>query len=101
MWDLISVMQLDQWIKEKRPLFLVDIRERESYEADHISGAVCINEEELLACPEAYLKKEETTVLICYHGALSIRAARKLSASGYTVYSVSGGMEAWKTFLQR
>lgn len=95
MWELISVMQLDDWLKEKRPLLLVDIRDRESYEAGHISGAVRVDEEELLAHPDGYLKKEEMTVLICYHGALSIRAARKLAISGYMVYSVSGGMEAW------
>lgn len=101
MWDLISVMQLDKWIKEKRPLCIVDIRDRESYEADHISGAVRADEEELLAKPEVFLKKEEPVILICYHGALSTVAARKLSTFGYVVYSVSGGMEAWDAFRLR
>lgn len=93
MWNLIGVAELHKMLEERRPLFLLDLRDPEDYLAGHIPGAVCAaaaEPEKLPADPPGAL-----VILICYRGSGSIRAAQKLSALGFRASAVSGGMEAW------
>lgn len=92
---MISVMELERYLEEGRPMYLVDLRDAESYRAGHIFGAVNIPAEEL---PDRLreLPRGELIVLYCYHGPHSMRASRNLAVLGYTVADVCGGIQAYR-----
>lgn len=92
---LISAAELEQYLDENRPICLVDIRDRASYEREHIRGAVNIPDEELMSRLEQ-LPTDRLIVLYCYHGPRSMRAARILSGCGYQVADVYGGIQAYR-----
>ncbi len=95
MWNLISVMQLEQERKEQTPMLLIDLREAKDYESGHIPGALHIPEE-ILSEYLIQVPEDCRIILICYRGPRSIREARRLSDCGYHVSAVCGGMEAWR-----
>lgn len=96
MWDLISVMQLEEWMKERRRLLLIDLREKDDYEKGHIMCAVHVPYNDGKNWMIRGTRPDRVIVCICYRGASSIRAAKKLASMGYQAYAVYGGMEAWE-----
>lgn len=74
---------------------LVDIRDKDSYETDHVKGAIHLTQETL---PD-FLKQTrmDTPILVmCYHGNSSQMIAQFLTEQGFQeVYSVDGGYEGW------
>lgn len=101
MWNIISAAQLEQYLKEKRRIFLVDLRDRSAFAREHIRGAINIPVEEL---PERLyeLPVDRLIVLYCYHGPHSMRAARWLDQMGYEAADVYGGIEAYRgSYLER
>lgn len=92
---MISVMELEQYLDEGRPMYLVDLRDAAAYARGHILGSVNIPVEEL---PERLgeLPRGMLIVLYCYHGPHSMRASRSLAAMGYTVADVYGGIQAYR-----
>ena len=95
MWSLISPSELEQYLDENRNMVLVDLRDRDAYQASHIQGAVNIPYEEMAA--HLYrLPKNSLIVLYCYHGPRSMLMARYLSEQGFTVADVYGGLESYR-----
>ena len=95
MWSLISPSELEQYLDERRPMVLVDLRDRASYQAGHIRGAVNIPYEEMAA--QLYqLPPNVLVVLYCYHGPRSMLMARYLSDQGFTVADVYGGIDSYR-----
>ena len=74
---------------------VVDIRDRESYQAGHIPGARLLNDETI----EEFMSSADKTrplVVCCYHGHSSQNAAEFLAQQKFTeVYSLDGGYTAW------
>lgn len=95
MWFLISAMELEEYLDEGRNIYLVDIRDRDSYEKSHIRGAVNIPDEEL---PDRMqeLPADRLIVIYCYRGPRSMLAARLLSRQGFRVADVYGGIQAYR-----
>lgn len=95
MWFLISGAELEQYLHEGREIYLLDIRDRDSYEKKHIKGAVNIPGEEL---PDRMqeLPTDRLIVIYCYRGPHSMLAARQLSGYGYRVADVYGGIEYYR-----
>jgi len=83
---------------------LIDLREKEPYEAGHIAGAVFLPFDDFMheVLVEEGYDKEQAMILICDHGLKSKVAADILGEDeGFTsVFSLRGGMEAWENFLQ-
>jgi rhodanese-related sulfurtransferase len=104
MWNLISVEELREMLREQKKMTLVDLRDEADYKAGHILQAVNISSGKLeMLCKKKSGQPEQVTdmqkmmlVLICYRGPESIRTARRLSAAGFDVSAVCGGMEAWR-----
>jgi len=88
-------MELEQYLDERRPMYLVDLRDAGAYASGHILGAVNIPVEELFD-RLGELPGMELIVLYCYHGPHSMRAARRLAALGYMVADVCGGIQAYR-----
>lgn len=75
---------------------VVDIRDKDSFDAGHINGAVNLsnqNFEDFISNTE----KNRSIIVCCYHGNSSQSAANFLTECGFLdVYSLNGGYEGWK-----
>lgn len=78
-------------------LMVLDVRDRSSFDAEHIPGAVNIPLEELLYGARG-LPKEKTIVCCGWSQTclLASKAALELSHKGYKVQVLRGGMAEWK-----
>ena len=86
-----------QTAKEKidNGAILVDVREQNEYDAQHIPGSILIPLSEFETRFEE-LPKDKALVMQCRSGARSARAGDYLLASGYTdVVNMAGGILAW------
>ena len=76
-------------------IYLLDIRDYESFSASHIDGAAHIsnnNIDDFVATAD----KTKTTIIYCYKGISSRDAAQYLCDIGFSdVYSMQGGYEQW------
>lgn len=95
MWDLISGAQLDEYLDQGSNVFLVDMRDANSYRRAHIRGAVNIPAGELRS-RIGELPQDRLIVLYCYHGPNSMRSARWLASLGYETADVYGGIQAYR-----
>jgi glyoxylase-like metal-dependent hydrolase (beta-lactamase superfamily II)/rhodanese-related sulfurtransferase len=98
---LIDKDQLSIWLKEKRPVTILDIRPLKEREEWLIPGSVHANVYDKLKAndPTAFdgieLPKTQPVVTVCGGGKLSVTAAEKLLDDGYKAFSLQGGMKAW------
>ncbi len=76
---------------------LVDVRTPEEYSDGHIARAVNIDVKNADFLPDALkaLDKSRPVAVYCRSGKRSADAARQLSANGYRVANLEGGILAW------
>lgn len=91
----ISILAARKYLQEETAIFL-DIRDPNSYEQEHIQGAIHISDaniESLLSSAD----KNKTTIVYCYHGISSLGAVGYFQEQGFAdVASLVGGFEAWR-----
>lgn len=77
--------------------FLLDVRDAESFEKEHIPGATNVPLAELTK-KLAKLPKDKTIVTYCWHHdcAAAPKAALELAQRGFKVKDLCGGIKAWK-----
>ena len=91
----IDVKVASKMLQNTSPL-IVDIRDLDSYNSNHISGAIHISKEDMkkFICNT---DKNISIIVYCYHGNGSQQFAQFLVQQGFLhVYSVDGGYEEWK-----
>ncbi len=91
MINSISVSEL----KRLGNINLIDIRNVEQYNNNHINNAVNINTNQLLINPDKYLNKGSRYYIYCQKGIQSRKLCQILSNKGFNVVNVQGGYEAW------
>lgn len=74
---------------------IIDIRSSQSYNNNHIPGAINIPYEKLILRPDAYLKFSKTYYLYCQKGLSSKKVVSLLNRMGYHTIHVEGGYEEW------
>jgi len=75
---------------------VVDIRDPASFAAGHIAGAQRLDNANL-ADYLARADRQRPLIVCCYHGNSSVPAAQYLLQQGFgTVYSLDGGIDAWR-----
>ena len=74
---------------------LLDIREPYEYKAGTLKTAKNVPMNELMANPDKHMKEGTTYYLFCLTGSRSQFVCRKLSASGYDVINMLGGMAVY------
>lgn len=83
-------------LMEARSALVVDVRDRQSFEAGHIPEAVSVDEsnvQQFLATADP----ARPLIVCCYHGNMSQGAADYFNRNGFTeTYSLDGGFEAWQ-----
>jgi adenylyltransferase/sulfurtransferase len=93
----LSVEELYDWYESGKHFQLIDVREPDEFEEEHLRGAV--------SCPLMQLKPAgmevdaaTPTVLFCQKGARSSKAAQMLQQQypAANIYSVLGGMDFWQ-----
>ena len=90
--------QLKELMDQKLPtLLVVDVRDKASYDKEHIPGAINIPLQELLGRLRD-IPKEKTVVCYCwtYSCALATKACLDLAHKDYKVQELFGGIRAWK-----
>ena len=102
MWYIISAAQLEQYLDENRWIYLVDMRDRNSYAQAHIQGAVNIPDEEfwervgeLPADPDYFILLSGTTQYAGGKavGALRVSGGRYLRRDRGISGKISGAVE--------
>ena len=76
---------------------IVDIRDRQSFEIDHMQNAHHLTESNTRIFMDK-ANKEQPLLVYCYHGNSSQIAAKYFSKNGFNeVYSLDGGFDIWRT----
>ena len=83
---------------EKKSVFLVDVRDSDSYKKEHITGSVNIPFADMIS-NLSKLPKDKTIVLYCWNitCALAPKAALMLAEKGFKVQELVGGIAEWKS----
>jgi rhodanese-related sulfurtransferase len=84
----------------KSNILIIDLREREEYEAGHIPSAINIPYEELEEM-KGSLNRNYLLIFYCDRGNISLLAARDLLKDGYNIKSMYGGIHAYNGRLER
>lgn len=94
-FQLIDVYGAKQYLA-KNNVILVDIRDQNSYDTEHVEGSFHLTNETM----GTFIKEvgcDNTLLVLCYHGNSSKGVAQYLCDQGYSdVYSVDGGFESWR-----
>ncbi len=97
----IDVPTLRQWLEEKRPVTVLDIRTDEDRAQWSIPGSVHVNAYEALKSGRGdvfsnlELPHGVPVVTICNRGVVSGIAAKRLAEKNIRAVSLQGGMQAW------
>lgn len=81
-----------------RNLVVVDVRSPEDYELCHVPGAVSLPHRKINAQTTAQFSKDATLVTYCWGPGCNsaTKGAAKLSALGFRVKEMLGGIEYWR-----
>jgi len=74
---------------------LIDIRSNQSYNNNHIDGAINIPYEKILIEPNKYLDMNQKYYIYCQKGITSRKLCQILQNKGYKVININGGYEEW------
>ena len=91
--------ELLKMFTSKKEFKLVDVLSSDSYEKEHIEGALSMPLEEMETKASQLLKKDDTIVVYCasFDCKASTMAAEKLMAMGFKdVLDYKGGLKDWK-----
>lgn len=94
----ISVQETHQLLQEKKPVVLLDIREKEEMVLGYIKGATFLPQGLLNEKVESLLPDKNAPVVVyCAGGIRSLAAAKLMKEKGYTrVFSMIKGIDGWK-----
>lgn len=91
----IEAKELAERLKNKEPLYLLDVREPHELEISHIEGAKLIPLGQL-ASRLSELNSADEMVVFCKAGTRSTRALELLASAGFRkVKNLKGGINAW------
>lgn len=74
---------------------IIDIRSNQSYNNNHIPGAINIPMEKLLVEPKKHLQPSVIYYIYCQKGISSQKVCQILNRIGYHAINISGGYEEW------
>ncbi len=100
-FESMPAKDLDKYIYDDNAL-IIDLREEKEYKEKHIKNAVNYpySKFEAMQVSRDYLynvlPKNYKLILYCDRGGVSFIAAKQLARNGYNVYSVVGGINAYR-----
>lgn len=83
---------------ENPDIFLLDVRGNDEYKEAHIAGAhnIDVTDSNFLEEAKQTLPADKTIAVYCRTGKRSAMASDILSANGYKVIDLEGGITAWQ-----
>lgn len=93
----IHPKELSSVVRQKNAM-IIDVREREEYREYHYRNAVNYPYDDI----ESWIcriPRRCTLILYCDFGSTSLLAARRLAKEGFEVYTVTGGIQALRRYL--
>ncbi len=95
MYQQVNYSQAKALMEQEQPLVIADVRDKASFDAAHIEGAIHLSVKALGDFCDAN-QKDVAILVYCYHGISSQSVAQHLLDKGFSrVYSLIGGFEAW------
>ncbi|SEM54671.1 Rhodanese-related sulfurtransferase [Mesobacillus persicus] len=91
----LSVKEVENLLKEKQPINIIDVREVDEVATGKIPGAIHIPLG-LLEFRMQELDKAKEYIMVCRSGGRSASAAQLLDYHGYKVINMTGGMMLWE-----
>ncbi len=93
----VSVQDVDRWRQSAQELMLLDCREPDEHATARIDGAHLMPMSELGArVSELATLQNSHIVVLCHHGARSLRVTRWLRGQGFAqAQSMAGGIDQW------
>lgn len=88
----ISILELKNKINQ---INIIDIRDIQKYNNNHIPTAKNIPGLKLITDPHRYINKNEKYYIYCQKGETSIKVANILTKQGYQIINIIGGYESW------
>jgi rhodanese-related sulfurtransferase len=85
-------------IKSEAPIVVVDVRTAQEFKGElgHIPCSILVPLQDIEAKPDTLARyKEKEIIAVCRSGRRSLNAATILTAKGFKVKSMSGGMTEW------
>ena len=82
-------------LKKLDNIDIIDIRNEEKYNDNHILNAYNIPYKKLLISPNNYLDMSKTYYIYCQKGITSRKLCNILNSKGYCLTDIIGGYEAW------
>ncbi len=98
-FDTIKTNEIIRYIG-KVNVIIIDLRDKNEYNAGHIPTAVNIPYEEL-EDKKYVLQRSMLLIFYCDRGNVSLLAARDLMKDGYNIKSLYGGLRAYHGKLER
>ena len=91
-WDLFEDL------KNKAPVTVVDVRSKDSFEKEHIPGAVSLPHKTMSELTTAHLDKSKIYITYCdgIGCNASTKGALKLARLGFQTKELLGGLDWWK-----
>lgn len=88
-------ISVEEFLKLPDNISIIDIRNSQSFNNNHIPNAINIPYEKLLISPSTYLDIHKKYYIYCQKGITSKKLTSILSRMGYQVVNISGGYEEW------
>jgi len=93
---LISVYDLKKVENTKKPLLILDAREKKEYQVSHLKNAKYVGYDDFSIKSLITLNKESVVVVYCSVGYRSEKIGEKLKKAGFTkVLNLKGGIFDW------
>lgn len=92
---MISSISISDLLNIKDRVHIIDIRNPQSYNNNHMTGAINIPYEKLIANPSQYLNPNIRYYIYCQKGLTSRNVCQILTRMGYKVTNITGGYEEW------
>lgn len=92
---MISSISISDLLKITDQIHIIDIRSEQSYNNNHMNGAINIPYEKLIARPSQYLNPNIRYYIYCQKGLSSGKVCQILTRMGYKVTNIIGGYEEW------
>ena len=90
-------MELNNMLKNKENIRIIDVRQRADYAKEHIPQAENLPKDRW----ESFegLERDKVNVVYCYSEAchLAAEAAKNFAEHGFSVMELEGGFETWET----
>lgn len=92
---MMKSINIDELLKLTEKNNIIDIRDKQKYNDNHIPNAINIPYNQLITNPDKYLDKEKKYYIYCQKGMSSYSICKILTTLGYKVININGGYESY------